>query len=467
MFKIWGTGDITKEDLSNQSFLHIEAPEGTDVNNHITLQRTLRNLYELQKDTYDILINIFNTSTRSAKILKSGDFDFNIIDVNGVDYIRVKPGIAFTGDFIFDNRPLVHNASRQLEKLLNLMTWTIDSQREFVEITYDGTFSAIIKENGTTHTYNNSGAGYSTGISLLEDIQTDFPVVLNIDLTEIKLEPMFELGAGGYLGINSSGEIYFTPTSGYFDLYQIDSSGNILNDYRTYYHAYNQFENGIELNKKDEPVNADATITVKKLSGGDAVIKWNDSGSQFEINKNLDISGNIDVNEITSTSFNGATINPTSFNGLTIEGGLVNGLNITTVTNKNLDLSNASLTIGSAGNNGTISITSDSDTNRTLTLAGNTTLVDGTVMVHGDAKSYQHAVSLNVESTSIPIPTGFDKTKDTLIVFENLVYFLRPNYDYTINSTGSFIFRGDNYPSINFPTGTYIFIILKNIQMGE
>lgn len=437
MFKLWGVGDITQEELNNQKFTHLEAPAGDDVNNHITLQRVLRNLYEIQEDTHEILRDILNTSARGEGVLKDGDFNPELISLSGVNYIRIKPGIAFTGDKIFVNRPLVHNASKQLEALLKLRTSAIESQKEYVEITYNGKFFATIKENGTAHPYDNGGAGYNTGIALLEAIKADFPTVLNIDLTKIQLEPMFSVGSGGYLGISVDGELYYTATSGNFDLYQVSSAGTITTDHRTYYHKYNQFENGIELNKKDTSTNEDVSITIHKATDGNAIIKWDDTNKQFDLNKSLKINGTI------------------------------NGLSITETTGKMLDLSNASLTIGGAGKTGAITVTSNNTTDKTITIKENTTLTGGTMLSRESTKSYQYSVKITTPSTQIAVPAEFNIETDTLVVFENLVYFLQPGVDYNLNTSGTLIEKASGYVGSNFPTGTYIFLILKNIPMGD
>lgn len=311
MFKIWGIGDITKEGLGT-NFTHVEAPEGTDVNNHITLQRAFRNLYELQEDVYKSLIDIIKVSSRSSGILKEGDFDVEVKTVDGVNYIRIKPGIAFTGEYLLVNRPQVHVASRQLENILNLVTWTTENKREYVEIVYDEAndlFSATIKENGNTHTSFNGSANFNSGIELLYAISLDFPSSFTgVNLLDITLEPTFVVPVSNrYIGIDDEGMFYASETSGAFDLFQVNTSGNIIDDFRTYYKLYNQFENNIELNVKSDGVNVNdnASLIIKKLTGGDAELKWNDSENRFEFNKNLRIDAPAISNDQVLYSNNG------------------------------------------------------------------------------------------------------------------------------------------------------------------
>lgn len=83
-FKIWGLADLAKYTetmpLTPIDYNHVEANDGSDVNNHITFQRTQRNLYENELETYAFLEKLARSTNDTTGIFKGSfenEFNFN------------------------------------------------------------------------------------------------------------------------------------------------------------------------------------------------------------------------------------------------------------------------------------------------------------------------------------------------------------------------------------------------------
>jgi hypothetical protein len=106
-----------------------------------------------------------------------------------------------------------------------------------------------------------------------------------------------------------------------------------------------------------QSTNIFGTLEVKASTTSSSV-----SSGALVIAGGVGISGNLHIGGPISASSSALTI------------GTINGLTITTVSGKTLNLANASLTVGGAGRTGNITITSDNNTSKTLTLNADTTI---------------------------------------------------------------------------------------------
>lgn len=95
MYKVWGIGDICKEELSKQDFSHIEAVKGDDLNNHMTLQRMARNMHENQEHLYKFLTNSFISLNKDKGIIKGSEEGFSIDGIS-LKIGRIKNKTSFT-----------------------------------------------------------------------------------------------------------------------------------------------------------------------------------------------------------------------------------------------------------------------------------------------------------------------------------------------------------------------------------
>lgn len=343
MLKIWGIGDITKEDIGDQNFTHIEAPEGNDVNNHVTLQRAFHNIYENERSLYEFIKYLTQFTKADKGVFRSNQDEFLVegvsVELDGTmkHYAVVHPGIAFVDDYVVMVSPQLYIAERQLESIFGLAVWLREDEREKVTIQYDGsTYHAHIKkydEHGELQEYEFSA---NTGVQLLEKIYNDnddygnitgslFGPVLNSvigkNLDKITLEKSFEVSNGSYyLGISNEGEIYNENSSGYFDMYEytvnVTSTPIIssIENVKQYFLHHNDFKHNIFLNVPEtidtssitDPVNDSSIdyslinnnnqyITVLRKDGSsndNAIIYWDESTKQFHINKNIRVYHN-------------------------------------------------------------------------------------------------------------------------------------------------------------------------------
>jgi hypothetical protein len=184
-------------------------------------------------------------------------------------YVRMAPGIAFVNEHIVVSKPQTHIAERQLEKIFGLQTWLPNP--EYVTINYSYQYdrydAEIVKRNSNgdlvTHTFDNSGTYYDTGIELLEAIynNANFHRALynevGTDLTLIILEPSLEITSNDtyYIGLNSIGGFFIGNSSAEFDFYSFDASisGDTLSissltDHRLFFQNFNDFRKNVFLN---------------------------------------------------------------------------------------------------------------------------------------------------------------------------------------------------------------------------
>ena len=257
--KTWGVGDLVKEKVSlpiDGTFVynHIEALEGKDIDNHISIRRSIRNLVD--NDEYlQILFKSFgeiiysNISGVLDNFLRSLNFtSTDVIYVDGKAFVRIKPGLIKLDDELIIIKPNTSIAERELEKALRLDLRLPDP--EGVKIYYDldtDTYHAKIRKinglvgeiieyefiNTDTTFLDFQGGGYNSSVELMNDIKqhpvfsVDF-IVRILNLNSIQLEPSFELPLASYvfryIGFNSNYDLVVSETTPYYYLWQFQAN---------------------------------------------------------------------------------------------------------------------------------------------------------------------------------------------------------------------------------------------------
>ena len=318
--KLWGTGDLVKNQTTipidgSTVYDHIEALEGNDIDNHISIRRSVRNLVDNDEVLFKFMEAVFTDSFEESfsgiiedalkYSLRVEPSDIFFITDNtqtaGLEkaFLRVRPGIAqINGNVVF-SYPSLFIAERELEKVFNLDTW--HPIPESVEILYDietDLFHARIKkkdQNLNVQIYDFtdpefsgqgpaafgdfSSGGHPSAISLLKEIELH-PTLGGTfrtrvgSLDAINLEPTFEIPVGEtdieiIVGISADGEIgtYIDGYSElstflaepYFILYKInvDTTGSEiviseLNDEREFFRSlFNYVDDSIYVGKEE------------------------------------------------------------------------------------------------------------------------------------------------------------------------------------------------------------------------
>ena len=284
LIKKWGIGDIVERDnalpIDGQTkYEHIEALAGTDLDNHISIRRSVRNLVENAENFEEYFQSILHqlTSAHNSKVVLSDTFDHSLnlepSDLIYIDdksgrkaFVRMRAGIALMDQEAVIAKPQVSIAEREINKILNLDTWHPITEETNIEYNYENDlYHARIKkknENGQLITYNflNGAAefgdfsttdGYPNALELIKAISEHN--VLGVaftagitSLASIHLEPVFEApidaAADFYIGFDAEGELTLTehPTEPYFPLWRLQADtltevAPTLTDLRVFY----------------------------------------------------------------------------------------------------------------------------------------------------------------------------------------------------------------------------------------
>lgn len=186
LIKQWGIGDIVQIENplpidGQSSYEHIEALSGYDIDNHISIRRSVRNIIENEENLEEFFYSIIHSiaSSSNSRVVLSDTFShsFNMTerDVIYVDdksgrkaYLRVKPGIAMIDQSAAIVKPQTSIAEREIDKILNLDTWHPITEETNIEYSYEhDKYHGRIKkkdENGTLQTYNflNGASSFGT-----------------------------------------------------------------------------------------------------------------------------------------------------------------------------------------------------------------------------------------------------------------------------------------------------------------
>ena len=287
--KLWGTGDLVKNQTTipidgSTVYDHIEALEGNDIDNHINIRRSVRNLVDNDEILFKFMEAVFTDSFEESfsGILEDAlKYSFRIepTDIFSIEdntqtagaekaFIRVRPGIAQVNGNVVFSFPSLFIAERELEKVFNLDTW--HPIPESVEIRYDierDLFHAQIKKKDqnlnvqvydfTDPEFTGQGpaafgdfesGGHPSAISLFKQIELHPTLGATFrarvaKLDAINLEPVFEIPMGetdidvtigidanGHLGIYVDGYSEYSTllTKPYFTLYEmnLDTTGS-------------------------------------------------------------------------------------------------------------------------------------------------------------------------------------------------------------------------------------------------
>lgn len=328
--KKWGIGDKVQNETGfpldgSVKYDHIEALAGSDIDNHISIRRSVRNLVEndellggvVQALNNSVTINndgIFQNYLKSFQLRPNDDVVYVEYQGDPKAYIRLRSGLVRVDGKVTILKPNVSIAERLIEKIYNLDTW--HPVPEGCEIVYNepsDKFQARIRKrngSGVLITYDFLGgpdwgdfdtSGYQSGIALFKDI-SEHPILgpnfLNrvAALDAINLETVLELPITDtlnvFIGFDSNAEPVIDVTAPDFPIYNITgdtlAEGSlVLTDLREFFNFAT-------------PDNIPGTIVARDSSGGISI------GDSI-IDGDVTITGNLTV-QGTETILNTETL---------------------------------------------------------------------------------------------------------------------------------------------------------------